>query len=74
MVSGSVELVIGFNISWPSEVGRAYTIYERVLPDTNWNRIGADMPGTPPMNTYSNLYERATNPSAVYRVMEQDNP
>jgi len=63
--------VIGFEIMWPSKPGRLYSLDERVMPNTNWMRILSDVPATPPMNAYSNLFENATNQSAIYRVVEQ---
>jgi hypothetical protein len=63
---------MGHRISWPSAASLLYAIDERVLPGTNWCRIASSIPGTPPLNIYLNLFADATNQSAVYRVVVQD--
>jgi hypothetical protein len=65
--------VVGNNIGWPSEGTFEYAIDERVPPDTNWNRIVTDIPATPPMNNYSNLFVNPTNSAAYYRVIKLGN-
>jgi len=65
---------IGFAFYWPDTLGRLYAIDELIPPSTNWNRIHANIPGTPPITAYSNLFKNATNRAAVYRVMKQVDP
>jgi hypothetical protein len=64
--------VIGHIIGWSSMTSHTYAIDERIPPDTNWTRIEASLPATPPMNSYSNFFENATNQAAYYRVFDLD--
>ena len=65
---------IGVRITWTGETNQMYAIHERVIPDTNWNCIAEDIPGILPVCDYPILFENVTGTSAVYKVIQQDNP